>query len=100
MFKEYGFQTPAEGLATSADEAVQLAGEIGFPVVLKIASPDILHKTDIGGVVVNLGTTDEVRQGCVFLPYFQAEIARKMHWSEAAKVRTGNSRIFVRIEKV
>ena len=63
MFKQYGFQTPADGLATSADEAVRLAGEIGYPVVMKITSPDILHKTDIGGVLVNLHTADEVRRG-------------------------------------
>jgi len=40
-----------------------MAGEMGFPVVLKIASPDILHKTDMGGVLLNLRTADEVRQG-------------------------------------
>jgi len=41
-------------LATSADEAASAARELGFPVVLKIASPDILHKSDIGGVKLNL----------------------------------------------
>ena len=63
MYRQYGFQAPAERLASSADEAVRLAGEIGFPVVLKIASPDILHKTDLGGVLLSLRTADEVRQG-------------------------------------
>lgn len=53
-----------------------------------------------GSVVTTARVTDEVRPGMVFLPYFQSEIARKMHWSEAAKTRTGNSRIFVRVEKV
>ena len=50
----YGIPTPGEGLATSADEAVALSAEIGFPVVLKISSPDILHKTDAGGVLVGI----------------------------------------------
>ncbi|TWD82626.1 acetyl coenzyme A synthetase (ADP forming)-like protein [Kribbella amoyensis] len=50
----YGIPTPGEGLATSAEEAAGLAAEIGFPVVLKIVSPDILHKTDAGGVVVGV----------------------------------------------
>ena len=50
----YGIATPGEGLATSADEAVALATDMGFPVVLKISSPDILHKTDAGGVLVGI----------------------------------------------
>ncbi|MGW1787468.1 acetate--CoA ligase family protein [Streptomyces tubercidicus] len=57
----YGIPTPAEGLAESADEAVALADRIGFPVVLKIMSPDILHKTDAGGVRVGLTSCAEVR---------------------------------------
>ncbi|WP_327153498.1 acetate--CoA ligase family protein [Streptomyces tubercidicus] len=57
----YGIPTPAEGLAESADEAVALADRIGFPVVLKIVSPDILHKTDAGGVRVGLTSCAEVR---------------------------------------
>ena len=42
---------PREGLATSAKQAARLADEIGFPVVMKIVSPDILHKTEAGGVI-------------------------------------------------
>ena len=42
----YGIEVPQEGLATSTDEAVALAEDIGYPVVLKIVSPDILHKTE------------------------------------------------------
>ncbi|WAP59086.1 acetate--CoA ligase family protein [Streptomyces sp. S465] len=57
----YSIPTPAEGLAESADEAVALADRIGFPVVLKIVSPDILHKTDAGGVRVGLTSGAEVR---------------------------------------
>jgi 3-hydroxypropionyl-CoA synthetase (ADP-forming) len=49
-------------LAKTADEAVTIASEIGFPVVSKIVSPNIIHKTDIGGVALNLRNTDEVRQ--------------------------------------
>jgi len=59
----YGINVPQEGLATSADEAVSLAEEIGYPVVLKIVSPDILHKTEAKGVLVGLGTADEVSSG-------------------------------------
>ncbi|MFI9604519.1 acetate--CoA ligase family protein [Streptomyces sp. NPDC052043] len=57
----YGIATPGEALAHDADEAVAHAGTFDGPVVLKIVSPDILHKTDAGGVVVGLHTAQEVR---------------------------------------
>ncbi|ALG11192.1 acetate--CoA ligase family protein [Kibdelosporangium phytohabitans] len=59
----YGIPTPGEGLAATADEAVALAGKIGFPVVLKIVSPDILHKTEAGGVLVGVPDADAARAG-------------------------------------
>ncbi|WP_432856316.1 acetate--CoA ligase family protein [Amycolatopsis sp. CA-161197] len=59
----YDIPTPAERLATSADEAVAQAQEIGLPVVLKIVSPDILHKTEAGGVLVGLRTAEQVADG-------------------------------------
>src|SRR5689334_21287813 len=57
----YGIPTPGEGLATTAEEAASLASEIGFPVVCKISSPDILHKTDAGGVVVGVDSPEAAR---------------------------------------
>ena len=57
----YEIATPAEGLATSVANAVGMANEIGFPVVLKIASADILHKTDAGGVITGIEDVDAVR---------------------------------------
>ncbi|NUK54685.1 acetate--CoA ligase family protein [Streptomyces lunaelactis] len=57
----YGIPVPAEALAESVDEAVAFADRIGFPVVLKIVSPDIVHKTDAGGVRVGLASAAEVR---------------------------------------
>jgi acetyl coenzyme A synthetase (ADP forming)-like protein len=56
----YGIAVPGEGLATTPAEAVRLAGEIGYPVVLKIASTDILHKTEAGGVLTGLADADAV----------------------------------------
>lgn len=56
----YGIKTPLSQLASSPQEAVEIARKIGFPVVLKIASPDILHKTDIGGVKIDLQTPEQV----------------------------------------
>ena len=48
-------------LARTEDEAVSLASQLGFPVVLKIASPDILHKSDVGGIFLNLQSPGEVK---------------------------------------
>ena len=58
----YGIPTPKQGLATSAAEAVKLASRFGFPVVLKIVSQDILHKTEAGGVIVGLQSAAEIRR--------------------------------------
>ncbi|BCS90000.1 acetate--CoA ligase family protein [Pseudodesulfovibrio sediminis] len=60
MLQAYGLPTPKTVLARSSDEAVAAAEEIGYPVVLKIASPDISHKSDVGGVRVNLGNATAV----------------------------------------
>ena len=57
----YGIPTPREGLAATADEAARIAGEIGGPVACKIVSPDILHKTEAGGVVVGVAGPDAAR---------------------------------------
>ncbi|HEX3468682.1 MAG TPA: acetate--CoA ligase family protein [Candidatus Elarobacter sp.] len=59
----YGLPVPQEGLATSADDAAQLAAKMGFPVVLKIVSPEILHKTEAGGVLVGVADAAAVRAG-------------------------------------
>ena len=57
----YGIPVPDEGLAETADEAVKLADRIGFPVAMKIVSPQILHKTDAGGVRVGVDSAAGVR---------------------------------------
>jgi acetyltransferase len=57
----YGFRLAKAGLAKSAGEAERLAREIGYPVVLKIVSPDIIHKTEFEGVKVGLDTAEAVR---------------------------------------
>jgi acetyltransferase len=58
----YGFQFPKRALARTSREAAHLAAKIGFPVVMKISSPDILHKTDVGGVRVNVRTPKEAEE--------------------------------------
>jgi acetyltransferase len=56
----YGFRVPRSHLARNARQAVEIAKEIGFPVVMKISSPDILHKSDVGGVKVGLADEQDV----------------------------------------
>jgi acetyl coenzyme A synthetase (ADP forming)-like protein len=58
----YSLPVPKEGLARSVEDAVRLARDIGFPVALKIVSPDIIHKTEAGGVQLGLTNAREVRQ--------------------------------------
>jgi acyl-CoA synthetase (NDP forming) len=62
LLAAYGIPGPREAVATSGDEAVEAARDIGYPVVLKILSAGIAHKTDIGGVRVNLCDDTEVHQ--------------------------------------
>jgi acetyl coenzyme A synthetase (ADP forming)-like protein len=59
----YGINIPREGVAKTGEEAVKLAASIGFPVVMKIVSPQILHKTEAGGVLVGVKSADQVAQG-------------------------------------
>src|SRR2546423_14753708 len=58
----YGIPVPKEGVGASAADAVKLATGMGFPVVMKIVSPDILHKTEAGGVIVGVKTAADVEK--------------------------------------
>jgi acetyltransferase len=58
----YGFQFPRRALVKTAADAAGAAARIGFPVVMKISSPDILHKTDVGGVRLNVKTAEEAEE--------------------------------------
>jgi acetyltransferase len=62
VFKAYGMPVTKIALAKSEDEAVALGNKIGFPLVLKIVSPDILHKSDAGGVKVNIKDDAGIRE--------------------------------------
>lgn len=69
IMEAYGFPIPPSELAKTAEQAVNVASEMGFPVVLKIASPDILHKTDVGGVRIGLETASDVRDAFDLIIY-------------------------------
>jgi len=61
ILEAYGFRVLPSALATDQNEAVESAERIGYPVVVKVVSPDIIHKSDLGGVVINLSSADQVR---------------------------------------
>ncbi|MBI2567494.1 MAG: acetate--CoA ligase family protein [Candidatus Schekmanbacteria bacterium] len=61
MLRCYGFSVPEGFLADSADEAVAVAETLGFPVAVKMSSPDLAHKTDVGGVRLSIATPQAVR---------------------------------------
>jgi len=60
LIKQAGISVSDTRLATSKEKAISISKELGFPVVLKIASPEIVHKSDAGGVKVGLGTSKQV----------------------------------------
>jgi len=60
VLEEAGVPVSPARLARTRDEAMQLAGSLGYPIVLKIVSPQITHKSDVGGVALNLASADEV----------------------------------------
>jgi acetyltransferase len=61
ILEAYGFKIPQSKLCKTPEEAVAFAEKLGYPVVMKIVSPDVLHKTDIGGVRLNISGPGDVR---------------------------------------
>lgn len=62
LCKIYNIPTTEVKVAKSEDEAIRYAREIGYPVVLKIVSPDVIHKSDVGGVMLNIDSDEKVRE--------------------------------------
>jgi acetate---CoA ligase (ADP-forming) len=84
VLEAYGFPIPKGGLATTPEEAVKLATELGFPVVMKIASPDIIHKSDIGGVRVGISSQDQVQD------VFELMVMRARRYMPEAEIKGVN----------
>jgi acetyltransferase len=61
ILRAYNFNVPPGQVARTADEAVEASGRIGFPVAMKIVSPDVLHKSDVGGIKLDISSPEEVR---------------------------------------
>jgi len=75
ILEAYGFATPKGSIATTAEQAAGIARQIGYPVVLKIWSPDILHKSDVQGVQIGLESDKEVKDAFDLMMY---RIPKKM----------------------
>lgn len=69
ILEAYGFVTPKGAIATTAEQAANIADQMGFPVVMKIWSPDIVHKSDCGGVVLGLESKKEVMDAFDLMMY-------------------------------
>ena len=80
LLDSYGIPRAKGALATNADQACMIALEIGYPIVLKIASQDILHKTDIGGVIADIANPEALRDS------FKALLERVRKAKPAARV--------------
>ncbi|MFQ6064120.1 MAG: acetate--CoA ligase family protein [Candidatus Bathyarchaeia archaeon] len=59
--RKYGIPVTAFSVAKTEEEALKFADDLGYPVVLKVVSPDVIHKSDVGGVIVDLKAPEEVR---------------------------------------
>jgi 3-hydroxypropionyl-CoA synthetase (ADP-forming) len=85
ILKKYGVKVPIHRLVTTETEAVKAAETLGFPLVMKIVSPQILHKTDVGGVRAGLQNEAEVRQafrGMYPSPVKKGSMSRESCWKE------------------
>ena len=81
MLEAYGIQNVPGDLASDLEEAVKIAEEAGYPVVMKIVSEDILHKSDSGGIALNIKNTEELRVE------YDAMMARITHNEPQARIR-------------
>ncbi len=69
ILEAYGFVTPKGTIATTAEQAANIADQLGYPVVMKIWSPDIIHKSDVGGVRVGISSRREVMDAFDLMMY-------------------------------
>ena len=97
----YGIPAAPSRLAKSVEEASEFAKELGYPVVMKIASPDILHKTDVGGVQVGLNSDDEVRKafGEILANSRKAQPAARIYGVEIQKMMPAGHEIIIGMTK-
>jgi 4-hydroxybutyryl-CoA synthetase (ADP-forming) len=79
VLKAYGFPVPKSILVNNENDAISASNNIGYPVVMKISSKDVIHKSDAGGVKVGLKNDDEVRNAFNLILH-----SVKTHYPDAA----------------
>jgi len=62
LLRAYGVETVRTEIAVNAKEAIKISNRIGYPVVMKVSSPDVIHKTEVGGVVIDVRNDEEVKE--------------------------------------
>lgn len=77
VIEAYGMRLPKSFLAQSPEEAAEIANRLGFPVVMKISSPDILHKSDIGGVKLGINDSAAARDAYELIEYRARKYSRE-----------------------
>ena len=78
LLKACGIPTPDYAVARDEEEAVKAAEQIGYPVAAKIISPQIVHKTDVGGVILSIADPQGVREACRRL----GEVVKRVPYAE------------------
>jgi acetate---CoA ligase (ADP-forming) len=91
LLEAYGINTAASKTAVNAEEAVTHARELGYPVVLKVVSPDALHKSDAGGVLLGLKTDQQVADGFLNSEKQPAEVQHKCPFWRSKNPKIGRS---------
>src|SRR5258708_8063640 len=93
----YGVPVPREAVAKSASEAARIATDMGFPVVMKIVSPDILHKTEAGGVMVGVKTAGDVEKNyaTILATAKKYKAAAKIEGIQAQQMLAGGTEVIV-----
>ena len=81
VLRAYGFPLPKSSLAKTENDAVKIAKKIGYPVVMKIASPQIIHKSDAGGVKVNLTNDQDLKSA------FKEIVANAKKYNKKAEIK-------------
>ncbi len=101
LLTAYDITTPREALATTSEEAAGLAAQIGFPVAMKLVSPDILHKTEVGGVILNVADARAARAAFTTLieRAHAAQPSARVHGVQIQQMVRGGQEVIVGVKR-